>query len=183
MIKVQSAAAVQVLWTTTAYLILISLVTYVADYNHYTWINIGCWGAYALAATLGLDVLFYWVFLSMQTQVGLGVITMSFAQCTVFIRTFKVVGPTTYVFGNFFMHYAALPQATALVDRHKLSYNHVFITSSIWLGYGVMAAWDYWHDPWNVYDCKNLSQLFATLAPFVLAMAESVCIPMLVRAV
>lgn len=162
----------------TAYLIMVAQVTYAANYVHYTWINIGCWGVYALAATFGLDELLYWAFMSMQSQVILGVILMSYAECKVFTQTFSSVGPVVYIIGNFFMHYLPFVQSTALVDKKKLSYNPTFISSSIWSGYGVLAAWDYWFDPWQVYGCTRLSKHVATFAPCLLAFVETVVLPL-----
>jgi hypothetical protein len=171
------AEIVTLLWTATSYIVIVSLTTYVADYNHYTWVNIGAWGAYSLASVLGLGPLLFFFFMSMQSQVILGVILLSLSNCYVFTHTYETVGPLIYIIGNFFMHFLAPLEATMLVDRSKLVTDPTYISTSIWLGYGVLAAWDYWHDPWNVYGCTGLSTQFSTLAPFVLAFLETVITP------
>ena len=104
---------------------------------------------------------------------------MSYANCDVFEEAYATVGPFEYMIGTFFMHLLAPLEATALIDRRRLVTDHDYIMTSIWLGYGVLAAWDYWHNPRATYGCSRLPEYFDTVAPFVLTVIETILVPML----
>lgn len=168
---------VPVVWTLLSHLIFVSLATYTADYRHFTWDNIAAWGVYALLGVLEIDGLVFFIFVSMQTQVILGVVLMSATGCSLFINTYRSVGLVEYTAGDFIMHFAPLPLAILLLNKKYFVKTPDYIITSIWLGYAPLMTWTYVHDPWEIYGCTTIPVFVAVIAPFMLATALTVILP------
>jgi len=71
------------LWAVLAHTGTISIASYSADWNHYTWWSQATFTTYALMAILGLDSYYFWFFESLQIQVITAVALMSYTNCDV----------------------------------------------------------------------------------------------------
>lgn len=122
------------------------------DLHHFTWWSLLVFLLYSIVGTLtGKTSSLFWFFATIQWLVIGGVLVMSTAECALFTTTEEDVGPLVYYFGNFFMHYALLLFALALVETNIWSLQTAL--NDIACGLGLFLTYTELFDPFTIYEC------------------------------
>jgi hypothetical protein len=79
---------------------------------------------------------------------------MGATDCTVFEEAFQKVGPTTYIIGNFAMHYLPSLVAFSMAGREHVRCGEPKAFVQIWAAFGMFLIWHHLRDPWSVYGCS-----------------------------
>lgn len=101
-----------------AHLYFVALTVGHANYSHLTWLSILVTFFVLVLYELDLAHRVFWAYQSLQFSVVMGVVVLSWTDCSVLENTFTSVGWAVYIAGNFLMHYAGSPIVLLVVgDR------------------------------------------------------------------
>jgi hypothetical protein len=133
-----------------------------ADFEHLTWVSVLLFAFMTMSRAIGLDIRFFWAYMTLQSIVLAGVAMGSFADCTVFESAFDTYGAAVYIFFNFMIHYFPSNAQYALATRKHISpgINSVGVQCS--LGLGTALVWLHFEDPMETYGCALPSTLGVT---------------------
>lgn len=125
-----------------------------SDFEHFTWWSIAWWAIYGMLEELDLGRTVFWLFMTLQVLVILGVVIMGQTDCDVFEDAFQSLGTQNYIVGNFAMHYLPSLTALGLCDKEHVYCGFDNATTQIWSAFGVFLIWHHLKDPWDVYGCS-----------------------------
>jgi hypothetical protein len=148
-----------VTWTITCYGVLAAIVVGGGTWAHFSWINIGAFGAYSFAEMLGYGHHFYWLIMACQLQVITSVVFMAYLDCDVFESSFAKYGALVYIPANFTMHYAISVFMYTFATKSHIRCGTQRAIRQIWIGFAVYLCWYYFENPWDVYGCRLPSVL------------------------
>jgi hypothetical protein len=125
-----------------------------AEFEHFTWWSIASLAFYGTLASVGIEVKYFWVALTIQIMVIGGVNVMGVTDCDVFETAFQSLGPTYYIIGNFIMHYLPSLIIVATASRKHVLCGEDVALKQIMVAFGIFLIWHHLWDPWAVYGCS-----------------------------
>lgn len=124
------------------------------DFTHFTWWSLTAFLGYAGTAIWGYDHIFFWFFISIQINVIVGVLGMSFVgQCELLKNAAADHSAFVYIVGNFLMHYLGLLLACVLINPQKLQLVRDYRFGSILSAYGFFISYTGAFNAVDVYGC------------------------------
>ena len=146
-------------WVVTVHAAAIAVSVFTPDFNHFTWVGLITFGAYAALGCVGVEHYFYWLCVGMQTTVIFGVNIMSYDRCAVFEEAYATNGALMFIVGNFVMHYLPLLVIVAKGTRKHTHCGTIQAFSQTWTGLGIYLSWMYQDSPMEVYGCRLVSTI------------------------
>lgn len=133
-----------------------------ANFEHLTWVSVLLFAFMTMSRAIGLDIRFFWAYMTLQSIVLAGVATGSFSDCTVFEDAFDTYGAATYIFFNYAIHYFPSNAQYALATRRHISPGIESVGVQCSIGMGTALVWFHFEDPMETYGCTLPSTIGVT---------------------